>query len=340
MLRMIVEIVCPCVLLLGEVVMEPDKVMPYFGSVSHPECHLLYNVTTMASIWHTVATGDTTLLKRQLEQSAQLPQGAVYQNYLRCHDDIGWGLDYAFLAQYGMQEVPHKKYLNDFLTGKLVHSFARGDLYNDDPELGDARLCGTTAALCGLERAIEEKDELAIELALNYDLCLHALIFSLSGIPVLYSGDEIGQLNDPSYLEDSEKRADSRYLHRGAFSWMDAALIDQKGSVQARLFEGLSELVKLRFSHELFAADVLIKTLDTGDASVLAFVRRREKERLFCLFNFSPFVKTLSLSNEQAEHSAGADYVDLRTQEKLNFNQLSVAPFSFRWIYQKFDEDN
>ncbi len=51
MMRMIAEIVCPGVLLLGEIVMEPEKVVPYFGTVEKPECHMLYNVTTMATTW-------------------------------------------------------------------------------------------------------------------------------------------------------------------------------------------------------------------------------------------------------------------------------------------------
>ena len=136
MMRMICEIVCPGVLLLGEVVMAPEKVVPYFGTVDKPECHLLYNVTTMASTWHTVATRDVSLLRRQLDIVAGLPREYVFQNYLRCHDDIGWGLDYDFLRNFGIEEVPHKKYLNDFLTGKYPDSFARGELYNDDPRLG------------------------------------------------------------------------------------------------------------------------------------------------------------------------------------------------------------
>ena len=61
MMRMIGEIVCPSVILLGEVVMEPVKVVPYFGTVEKPECHLLYNVTTMCTTWHTVATRDARL---------------------------------------------------------------------------------------------------------------------------------------------------------------------------------------------------------------------------------------------------------------------------------------
>ena len=51
MMHMIAEIVCPGVLLLGEVVMEPEKVVPYFGTVEKPECHMFYNVTTMATTW-------------------------------------------------------------------------------------------------------------------------------------------------------------------------------------------------------------------------------------------------------------------------------------------------
>lgn len=67
MMRIVCEIVCPGVLLLGEVVMEPAKVVPYFGTPEKPECHMLYNVTTMATTWHTLATGDVSLLRHQMD---------------------------------------------------------------------------------------------------------------------------------------------------------------------------------------------------------------------------------------------------------------------------------
>ena len=138
MLRMACEIVCPSVLLLGEVVMEPDKVAPYFGTPEKPECHMLYNVTTMAATWHTLATADTSLLRRQMELVSALPKDFLFLNYLRCHDDIGWGLDYPWLnAHFGTDEVAHKKYLNDWFTGKWFGSDSRGELYNDDPRLGE-----------------------------------------------------------------------------------------------------------------------------------------------------------------------------------------------------------
>ena len=90
MMRMIGEIVCPSVLLLGEVVMEPTKVAPYFGTPDKPECHMLYNVTTMCTTWHTLATGDASLLKQQMEILCSLPKDFLFLNYLRCHDVISY----------------------------------------------------------------------------------------------------------------------------------------------------------------------------------------------------------------------------------------------------------
>ena len=174
MMRMISEIVCPGILLLGEVVMEPEKVVPYFGTVEKPECHMLYNVTTMATTWHTVATRDVSLLKKQLDILSGLPKDYVFLNYLRCHDDIGWGLDYATLRQKGMQEAEHKQYLNDYFRGYTINSNSRGELYNEDPVTRDARFCATTASMCGIEKAGFEGNAQAMEKAIRFDITLHA----------------------------------------------------------------------------------------------------------------------------------------------------------------------
>ena len=88
-----------------------------------------------------------------------------------------------------MEEVPHKKYLNEFFQGHTEGSVSRGELYNDDPTTGDARFCGTTASMCGLETATTPEEEAP---AIRQDLMLHAMMLFQSGIPMLYSGDEIG----------------------------------------------------------------------------------------------------------------------------------------------------
>jgi len=278
MMRMIGEIVCPAVVLLGEVVMEPSKVAPYFGTLEKPECHMLYNVTTMATTWHTVATGDVRLLKKQMDIINALPKEYTFLNYLRCHDDIGWGLDYETLRTWGMEEVPHKTFINEFFLGNVEGSDSRGELYNYDPVTGDARFCGTTASMCGLEMTSDE--------AIKRILMLHAYMFAQSGIPVLYSGDEIGQLNDYRYHKDPDKAADSRYLHRGKFQWELVGKIMEKGSVQERIFHGLEELIRIRGSEKVFMADADCYTVETGDNAVLCIVREYENEKMTCIFNF------------------------------------------------------
>ena len=328
MIRMICEIVCPSVLLLGEVVMEPARVAPYFGTPDKPECHMLYNVTTMCTTWRTVATADTALLRRQLDILAGLPQNCIFQNYLRCHDDIGWGLDYDFLARFGMQEVPHKKYLNDFFTGKTANSFAIGELYNDDPRLGDARLCGTTASLCGIERAGFAGDKTAQEKAVRLDLTLHAFMLSQSGLPVLYSGDEIGQLNDYSYKDDPEKASDSRYIHRGAFPWALAANRSIPGTLQNELFPALRRIEEARRSHSVFDAGVPFHTIDTQNRAVLGLVRENESEKFIGLYNFG---------GERCTVCTGETglYTDLVTGEAVDAGNVPLEPFGFRWLWKE-----
>ena len=332
-MRIICEIVCPGVLLLGEVVMEPDKVVPYFGSVEKPECHMLYNVTTMAATWNSVATKDIRLLRQQMNVVSSLPKDYVFLNYLRCHDDIGWGLDYPWLRQFGIDEVSHKKYLNDFLTGQYPGSFGRGELYNSDPESGDARLCGTTASLCGIEKAAFEKDAEALEKAVRLDLMLHAYMLSQSGIPVIYSGDEIGQENDYTYHENPKKWDDSRYLHRGSFRWDLEKKRSVKGSLQETIFEGIKKLESIRAQFPVFCTDAEVWTIDTWDDAVLGLVRRSGEEKLIALFNFSEFDKVAWINEEDGM------YKDLISGRRLEAKGVQIPAYGVYWLMrEKWDE--
>ena len=327
-MRIAAEVVCPGTLLLGEVVMEPSKVVPYFGTVEKPECHMLYNVTTMASTWHTVATRDVRLLKHQLGTVFALPKSYVFLNYLRCHDDIGWGLDYDYLKQFEIAEVPHKKYLNDYLKGVWPGSDARGELYNDDPRLGDARMCGTTASLCGIEASEYEGDMGKLTRAIRFDLMLHAFLLTQSGIPVLYSGDEIGQLNDYTYHNDPEKCTDSRYLHRGDLDWMSVKRRKIKGTRENQLFQGIRKLTKLRAEYRAFdhSADTWI--VETWNDHVLGIGRYFRGEQLIALFNFSD-------QDETAWIDEPGDYTDLITGKMRDAKAVGVPAQDFVWLLTK-----
>ena len=333
MMRLVSEIVCPGVLLLGEVVMEPAKVLPYFGSVDKPECHMLYNVTTMASTWNTIATKDVGLLRRQMDQVCALPKEYVFLNYLRCHDDIGWGLDYDWLKQFGIEEVPHKKYLNDVLTGRGYDSDARGELYNDDPRLGDARLCGTTASLCGLETALYENNPDKVKRAVACDLMLHAYLLIQSGIPVLYSGDEVGQLNDYSYKENPDKCADSRYLHRGKFQWEKLKKTDKTYRVSMEIFHTLRKMEEIREQHPVFNGKADVWTFDTGYSHVLGIGRYLDGEEIRAYFNFSEY----ELDEVWMPMDEGRKYTDLLSGMTMEAAGNHLSGYGCRWFYRKYN---
>ena len=286
----------------------------------------------MATTWHTVATRDVRLMKHQLGQIFALPKQYLFFNYLRCHDDIGWGLDYGFLKQFGDDEVGHKRFLNDFFRGYFYGSDARGELYNDDPRIGDARLCGTTASLCGIEAAEYEGNQWKLDRAIRLDIMLHAFLFTLSGVPVIYSGDEIGQRNDYSYHEDPYKWDDSRYLHRGNFSWEDAEKRKDPTTREGRIFTALRELETIRAAHEVFRTEADTWIMETYNDHILGIGRYYNGEKLVALFNFDVQDGTAWINEPE-------EYRNLLNGDRCRATAYGLPAFGFVWLYWSKEEE-
>ena len=324
LIRLITECVCPGVILKGEVVMAPRELAPYFGTADKPECHLLYNASTMATQWSALASGDVRQLKHQLDDLHSLPAHCCFVNYLRCHDDIGWGLNEDYGRALGIDPLAHKKYLYEFFEGSFPGSFARGERYNYNPATQDARTCGTTASLCGIEKGLYEGDEGQVALGVRRDLMMHAAVMCMAGFPMLSSGDEIGQLNGYGYHDDPILREDSRNLHRTPFSWDNAARRTMPGTVQQRLWDGLRQLEKLRAGQPCFGPGAWVTTWDTHNNSVLAIVRRTGDETMACLFNFSGLAQTVWLDGLEGEFS------DLISGERACCPSGTLGPYQYQ----------
>ena len=123
----------------------------------------------MALLWESLATRESRLLQHSMATRYALPEGTAWVNYVRCHDDIGWTFDDADARRLGIDPYGHRRFLNDFYTGRFPGSFARGVPFQENQATGDARVRGMLASLAGLEAAADsledagEQTELAID---------------------------------------------------------------------------------------------------------------------------------------------------------------------------------
>ncbi len=284
MMYSIIQDVCPSVVFLGEAIIEPKEIVKYFGDAEQKECNVMYNASLMVLLWNSIATRDVRLMERSLSKKYDVPKDAVWINYARCHDDIGWGFEQDILRQIGFDPEAHKQFMIQFMLGKYPGSFSIGELYEFNPVTLDARNSGTFASMCGLEQALNEKHQYKIELAIKRILLLNSIIISYTGIPLLYSGDEIGQLNDWSYKTHKDIAGDSRWLHRGNMNWKAAENRFDISTIESKIFYGIKKMIDIRKNCAFFRSDIQSIPIDMGNKAVFGF---HKEDKMIMLANFS-----------------------------------------------------
>lgn len=322
------RIAAPALLFKSEAIVHPDEVLRYIGP---HECQLSYNPLLMALLWEALATREVRLLAHSLHTRWRIPPGSAWVNYLRSHDDIGWTFDDSDAWRLGINPDGHRRFLNNFYTGRFAGSFARGVPFQENPETGDARVAGTLASLAGLEQALQSGDERDVELAVRRILLLHSIILSSGGIPLLYLGDELGTLNDYDYARDPAKLDDSRWVHRPATDWARAAQRHDASTVTGRIFNGLARLIRLRKGLRALW-DGAMQVMDSGNPHLLGYIRQHEGERLLVVANFSEQPQTLD-ANRLRVYGLSYHLHDLLSERTLPPGQpLLLDPYQTVWL--------
>lgn len=249
------QVTAPGVIFIAEAIVAPTEIIKYFGedAINAKECEIAYNATFMALLWDAVATKQTVLLTKGVEDLPEKLDRATWLNYVRCHDDIGLGFSDKAIIEAGFDPVSHRRFLVDYYTGRYPKSNARGFAFGVNKKTGDARISGALASLAGLETALDYQDQSAIENAMMTIILLHNLIMSFGGIPLIYYGDAVGTLNNDSYLQDENKMHDNRWVHRPTLDWEVMALRNEPGTVQQRLFSQIKQLIAIRKEISAFA---------------------------------------------------------------------------------------
>ncbi len=278
------QIVAPAVQFKSEAIVHPDEVAKY---ISKDECQLSYNPLMMALMWESLATRKTELLTASLKKSFDISPECSWVNYIRCHDDIGWTFDDVIAGQLGINGFDHRKFLNQFYTGRFEGSFAAGIPFQENPSTGDCRVCGSLAALTGLETATKESDSHGIELAQKRIRLLNSINLSIGGIPLIYQGDELAMFNDHSYLDDPFKREDSRWVNRPKITDADIASAFIDGHPAANVHADLKQMITIRQSSPEFG-EARTEILETYRTSLFAYARIHDNgQKLLAICNFS-----------------------------------------------------
>ncbi|WED24451.1 alpha-amylase family protein [Vibrio sp. JC009] len=287
------RIVAPAVQFKSEAIVHPDEVAKYIGK---EECQLSYNPLMMALMWESLATRETKLLTASLKKSFKISPDCGWVNYIRCHDDIGWTFDDAISEAQGINGYDHRKFLNQFYTGRFEGSFATGVPFQENPTTGDCRVCGSLASLTGLESAIESGDIQELNYALKRIKLMNSINLSIGGIPLIYQGDELGMLNDYSYEQDEHKKDDSRWVNRPAISDEAIKLANTEGTPQYRIHNELKQMIDIRQSNPVFG-EAETEILETYRPHLFAYARRHENgEKFLAICNFSEKIQTLPSS--------------------------------------------
>lgn len=288
LLRLCVSTATPGMALLGEAIVAPAEIMEYFGTGAFTarECDMAYNATHMALQWDALATADTRVLLAAQPELARKPFGTTWINYARCHDDIGLGYDDHMIRQAGYDPVAHRRFLLAYYAGTSPGTPARGALFSVNPKTGDARISGTLASLCGLEAALAAHDGAAVEASFRRIALMQAHCLFMGGIPMVFQGDELGSLNDHSYLSDPGKRYDNRWMHRPVTDWDRAGERHRAETPAGRVFSDLSRLIGIRRSLPMVADRGDLRWMQPHNIHVAGYVRTGEGRTLFCVFNF------------------------------------------------------
>lgn len=337
--RMCLQVIAPGVILLAEAIVAPRNIIKYFGegTLEGNECEIAYNASLMALLWNSIATKKTALLHKSLLEIKPKPKDGTWINYIRCHDDIGLGYDDNFIKEIGWSPAEHRSFLLDYFAKGLEWSPAKGLLFMYNPKNGDGRITGSAASLLGLEKALKQNSQQKVDHAVRKILMLHGIILSYGGIPLIYAGDEIGTLNDYSFITNDDHKNDNRWVNRPMQDWTTVAELNTGTNHSSVIFNGLKHLISVRKKRTCFADTQPAIIHPSPNTHLFVFERNDGKSRVWVVSNFDEHTQFLHSSwLFSIGMRAKGELLDLNSGNTvaINNNLLELRPYQHLWIVE------
>jgi maltose alpha-D-glucosyltransferase/alpha-amylase len=302
-------------LLLAEANQWPEDAAAYFGTGRGDECHMAFHFPLMPRLFMALRMEDRIPIVDILQQTPPIPETAQWALFLRNHDE---------------------------LTLEMVTDEERDYMYRMYAHVRQARLNlgirRRLAPLLGNERK-------RIEL-------LTAMLFSLTGTPVIYYGDEIG-MGENIYLGDrngvrtpmqwsadknagfSRANPQSLYLpiNLDPENHYEAVNVEVQERNPHSLLWAMRRLIALYKRWKAFSLGT-IEFLHPENRKVFACVRRYQEEVILVVANLSRFIQPVALelpmfaSRVPVELFGSAEFPAISHQPYF----LSLGPHAFFWF--------
>ena len=326
-LRAVARLAAPALAFKAEAIVGPRDLVQYLGLGAHAGrvSDLAYHNSLMVQVWSMLATRSTALTRHALAALPPAPPTSTWITYARCHDDIGWAIDDVDAAAVGLDGGLHRRFLADWYAGEFPGSWADGLVFQHNPETGDKRISGTAASLVGLP---EDTDG-----GLARIFLAHAIVAGWGGIPVVWSGDELGQPNDPEWATEIGHQDDNRWAHRPRLDPARAAQRHDLRTVPGRVFAGLAHLARVRAGLPQLHAAAPSEVLGDTDDGVLACVRRHPSGPMVTLYNVTPTPRPFPM-HRLGECGLGSPYDALGGHPITSGEdgQVWLPPYAAWWV--------
>lgn len=314
LIRTVLEVVAPWVRLLTETNVPQTESLSYFGD-GHNEAHWVYQFTLPPLVLHTFLSGDATCLTEWLSPMKPPSPDCSFFNFLASHDGTGLRPVDGILSPEQIDALVNAVQARGGRVSYRTAGAGRQEPYELNLTYFDA-----------LNDPAEAENDPDTPVARF--LTSQAILLSLAGIPALYFHSLLGSRSDfAAYRRTGHPRSLNR--QKLSLASLEAMLNDPR-SRPARVFHGLSHLLRLRQSQPAFhpagpqevlslAPDVfaVLRTSPSGDQRVLCLHRVQH----------SPAIRLLRFPLRGVRQA-----MDLVSGETLSLGAIPLAPYQVRWL--------
>ena len=310
--RTILTYLAPKAILITETNTPARENVSYFGNAN--EAHWIYNFSLPPILIYSILSSDSSYLEQLTMSMPPSQMGTSYLNFIASHDGIGLRPAESFLTK---NEVA--KFIN--LMEKNGGKVSYRNNHTDTPEPYEINI--------SLFDAMKETFNKERSLDIERFICIHAIMFSLEGVPAIYIHSLFGSNNAYDLYQ---RTYHNRSLNRGKIRNHDLDALSKK-SKQSCIFNGLKELITIRKKQIAFHPNSTQFTLHLGrDLYGIWRQSLDKKQYIFCISNLTEKNTRLSLLDlNLSEFNQWKDLLsDIKITDKTS--EIELSPYQTIWL--------